>query len=811
MADFSLTTPFSTEGSMPFDFTLPSDVFGSLDYTLEVTSVTYTSFDYTLKVNTNLIASWDYTLEAITGVAGKLDYTLEVTSVTYGSLDYPLEVSTNTPTSHLDYTLKVTTRSGAASLDYTLEVSTSPHVSSLDYTLRVSTGTTSSLDYTLSVETRDLGSATYIGNSYLPGLYTNHSLRWSLKVLLDNQDISYAVAGAVKITATINAARVADITITPTVGFTRPFSLTGKSVQIWYHVLDASGAVTAARLRFSGIVDTPSVDLATGITTLRCTDNLPKRANGMSKAELKELISFSSWSSFIFQKPTNNWAYVQDLLTTTPSAIYIPPGGNLVCRDLWVDGVTYTANDATIIDGSLTVNLPSLSSIVNSVEVNIDITKSEFKEQITSLNWQGEVGPPTGAACGLQQIFDAVSTAGAKFCAEPVAATPPPSRYYTKNFQTVAVINSGEELLCSSISGLVSRRFVQPTTNKIKYIVENAQSIQGLGLQKRSESYNIPVVLDKQTEEWFLQEETVTRWWPTASGLQQAGATSQGLAASTLYRPGNGFFEPYPAMSATFPIWISSNPLSSDIRRKKDESHSWTSSAVVSDPVTTGSFAIDTTAVTAQGTPAEIEEAILCAQAKARTTIELSHRTATTTFSLIGAGLLELCDSIYVSTTKVETKGVVTDFSETFDIDGGKAITQVTTASSLVQAVGLSTVLDETSRLDYKLVVTTVPPDYEGNPTDIGSAPFVAVSPSSAPPDLTQNVLKQYFYTSQANLDPEWYGHIAPMDDPDNTSGGQNIFVIPWPTGSDAQEAVINREYNLHPVVIAEDVFQLKY
>jgi hypothetical protein len=189
----------------------------------------------------------------------------------------------------------------------------------------------------------------------------------------------------------------------------------------------------------------------------------------------------------------------------------------------------------------------------------------------------------------------------------------------------------------------------------------------------------------------------------------------------------------------------------------------------------------------------------------------LSQRTATTSFSLIGVGLVELCDSIYVNTPKVETKGVVTDLIETLDIEAGKPTTQVTTASSLVKAVGLTTVLDNISKLDYKLVVTTVPPGFAGDLTEIGAEPYVKVADSSFPPDLTQNVLKQYFYTSQNDIDPEWYGHIAPMDDPDNTSGGQNIFVIPWPAGSDAQAAVIHREYNLHPVIIAEDVFQLRY
>lgn len=809
MADFNLSLPFSNYGSLPFDFTMGEPA--SFNYTLQVTILRKVTLNYPLQVITTRRVTLNYSLRVITGVLKNLNYPLKVSTGRVFSVSYPLSVTTGQPTVSFNYKLRFRVRK-PVSFSFPLQVTTSHRSISLNYPVRISTGIHSNLNYPLLVETRDLGSNSYPGGSYLPGYYSDHSLRWSTSVILDGQDISSRLTGTIKIIAAINSARLADISILPSASFTKPFSLTGKSVQVFYQIKNSSGEIVQNRLRFLGVVDKPMIDLSTGIITLNCTDNLPKVASGMKKADLKKLVSGSSWSSFIFQIPKNNWEYTQNLLLTSPVAIFIPPGGNIICKNLWVDKVSYSATADTIVDGSLSVNLPSLSDIVNSEYVTFEITKQELKEQITSLNWQGEVGPPTGAACGVQQIFDAVSSAGAKFVDEPAVATPPQSQYYTKNLQTVAVINSGNELLCSSISGMVSRRYVQPTTNIITYLIQNKESIANLGVIERSETYSIPVVLAQKTEDWFLQEETVTRWWATASGLQIKGGYSNDMVASYHYRPGNGFLEPYPVMSATLPIWAGSNPLSSDIYRKKAENHTWTTgSTSPSDTPSPGVFAISTVNVTAKGTPAEIEEAIYCGQAKARTTIISSHRSATTTFTLVGLGLVELCDTVYVNTSKVETKGIVTSFTESLNIMNGEPLTEVVTSSSMTKATGLSTELNAPVRLSYDLQVTTVEPGFNKPLDYVNLNAYTAVGSVGTVPDLTQNVLKQWFYTEGNEISSEWYGHIAPIDNPNSSGGGQNMFVIPWPATGDNQEITINRNHTLSQAVIPEDIFQLKY
>ena len=803
MANINLSLPYSNVGSLPFTFPTPAPV--SFDYTLEVSTWRSVTLDPIIRLRVANIITLNYTLEVSTFDVVTIDYPLLVRTWRAVTLDYTLQVATSATTRRIDYALKVRMMHPVA-LDYTLQVSTNQPTVRLDYPLRVSLGYPVSFDYTLLAITRNLGARTFPGDSYLVGDVSSGSVNWTLQVLLGGVDVSHYVTGTVTISAEVNAARLADFSLLPSSGFTSPFNLTGKSVQIAYKTRTASGSILSYRLRFVGIVDKPSVNLDTGILSLGCTDNLQKSASLMTKAALKELVTNSSWSSFVFQKPKNNWEYAQNLLETTPVALYIPPGGNITCRDMWVDGVLGTANETVIVDGSLSVELPSITEIINAVTVTVTIEKTEFKEQIASLNWGGETGPPSGAACGVQQIFDAVASAGAKFVAEPTVMTLPPSRFYTQNFQTVAVINSGNELLCASISGAVSRRFTQPTTTVLTYVIENKTSINTIGRSDSRDEYTIPVVLDTKAEEWFLQEETVTRWWATAGGGQ--GTYTQEESKSQFFRPGDGAFEPYPSMAATFPIWIGNNPLSSDLQRAKANNKVWTV-AGTSEPTAAGSFAISTKPVTAQGTPEEIEEAIYCAQAKARTLIERSHRKAVTNFSLIGWGLVELCEPILVSTRRVETKGVVVKLVEEANIDTGSILSKVTTASSLTKAIGLRSELETTVSIDVALKVSTMGENLGRSVDYAGLHPFSLVSDSLAPPDLSMNVLGQHFYLSESEIQPEWYGHIAPSDALEG--GGKNIFVLPWATQpSESEKAEIKKEYVLGEAVVPEDLFSVK-
>jgi hypothetical protein len=195
---------------------------------------------------------------------------------------------------------------------------------------------------------------------------------WTAIVVIDSVDVSAKVVGTVRVSAEEGAARIAELALRPAGGtaFTIP-AWVGKSITI--DIADfATGSPTSVSRLFTGVIDTPSLDLELATISLLCSDNLQNLVEGMDAAEI-DLETPGGYSSpVIFDPAARGWARLQDRLATIPAALELDPFGGIRLTS-WAPKVTPDLSftgDAHLLDGSLSVTLSSRNQLVNRVDVD---------------------------------------------------------------------------------------------------------------------------------------------------------------------------------------------------------------------------------------------------------------------------------------------------------------------------------------------------------------------------------------------------------------------------------------------------------
>ncbi|MER2624530.1 MAG: hypothetical protein ABTS22_11420 [Accumulibacter sp.] len=194
---------------------------------------------------------------------------------------------------------------------------------------------------------------------------------WSAIVLLDGADVSARVVGDIRIDAEEDSARIAELTLRPTGGTTFAIAdWVGKSLTI--DIADvSSGSATDVQRLFTGIVDTPTLNLDLRTIAIRATDNLQNLVEAMDAAAIDAEIPDGYHSPVIFDPAARGWSRAQDRLSTVPQSLDLTPAGVMRVTD-WAPAVSpamsFTA--AHLLDGSLAVSLSSRHSLVNRVDVD---------------------------------------------------------------------------------------------------------------------------------------------------------------------------------------------------------------------------------------------------------------------------------------------------------------------------------------------------------------------------------------------------------------------------------------------------------
>jgi|GEM_PF-1513267 hypothetical protein len=194
---------------------------------------------------------------------------------------------------------------------------------------------------------------------------------WAAVVRIAGVDLSSRIVGDIRIEASEGAARIAELTILPAAGSTFAIAdWSGKGLTI--DIADmSSGVATDQRRLFTGLIDTPALDMETRTIGLLATDNLQNRVEALSAVSIDVLVPGGYHSPVIFDRAARGWSRAQDRLATVPASLDLSPTGDFRLTP-WAPraspNIAFT--DEHILDGSLRTTQAARHQITNRVDID---------------------------------------------------------------------------------------------------------------------------------------------------------------------------------------------------------------------------------------------------------------------------------------------------------------------------------------------------------------------------------------------------------------------------------------------------------
>lgn len=328
----------------------------------------------------------------------------------------------------------------------------------------------------------------------LLGMETVSAGMWTAVVRVDGSDITGRVIGEIVVDAEEGAARIAEFVVKPVAG--TPIYLpewTAKPVTIDVAGIGAGGAPRHAMRLFTGKVDLPALDLEARVIRLRCTDDLQGRCLALS-AEAIAAACGGYYSAAVFDAAADGWTQAQDRMRTQPASLDISPAGALRVTAWMAKETADLAFDAdTVGDGSVTVQMADMASLVNRIEVGFGYRFPRVKAECRPVDYS-YVSLENFAQFVIEQrwflqraaVESAISSAGGTV--ESMSFTPLPDE--TIEVETGGYWTPGpaDDQLCMGFAAAVSFDYGQTVEERHRIVVENSASIAAIGLRAQSMS-----------------------------------------------------------------------------------------------------------------------------------------------------------------------------------------------------------------------------------------------------------------------------------------------------------------------------------
>lgn len=311
---------------------------------------------------------------------------------------------------------------------------------------------------------------------------------WTSIVLIDSVDCSSRVIGDIRIDAEEGCARIAELTVKLLSSSTFALSgWVGKTISI--DLADhSSGAPSIVARLFTGLIDTPTLDLQHGAVSLRCTDNLQNIVDGLDASAINALIPGGYDSQAIFDPAARGWSRAQDRLSTLPASLDLTPSGMLRLTN-WQPKSTpdLSFGASHLIDGSLRVSLASRSSLINHVDIDFGYRYPRMKSEchIVQFSYVNPTNFSTyvnngGHFLQRQAVESALRGAGAKI--ESITYTPMPSSTIYIGEVALWVPGPYDMLLCQGFESTVSFSYGQTIEERFAIVVSAPNSVSTVGI-----------------------------------------------------------------------------------------------------------------------------------------------------------------------------------------------------------------------------------------------------------------------------------------------------------------------------------------
>ncbi|KAI5914628.1 hypothetical protein [Thauera sp. 2A1] len=208
---------------------------------------------------------------------------------------------------------------------------------------------------------------------------------WRPVVTLDGADISDRLLGAVTVTHSRDAAAVAEFALLPASPL-QPLSLIGRRVTVSFARADGS----AVQRMFTGVVDVPRIDLATGAITLSCHDQAQEVWSNTPREAIDALVG-GRWSLAVSGEPADNHAYLLERIQSRGAswALDVLQSPRIVP---WGAGSrTLTVRTADVLDESVSVDLPSREQLRTRVACRLQYRYTRLRYRGATAQWAQDI------------------------------------------------------------------------------------------------------------------------------------------------------------------------------------------------------------------------------------------------------------------------------------------------------------------------------------------------------------------------------------------------------------------------------------
>ncbi len=307
---------------------------------------------------------------------------------------------------------------------------------------------------------------------------------WTTIVTIAGVDVTESIFGNIVISAEEDSARVADLTIAPASTSFTVAAWVGKAVTIDIAAMHTGSPTSVERL-FTGIIDTPVLDLAGRRIGLRCTDDLQGVVEAMDAAAIDAAIPDGYYSPAIFDPAARGWSRAQDRLSTVPASLDLTPARALRLTDWEAKTLADLAfTDAHLLDGSPSVAIAGAHQLVNVVDVDFGYRFPRVKAECFSVGYSyvNETNIADFAAAlswFLQRSAVVSAIEGAGATVESIAYTPLPSSPIGSWYPSVY-----DAELCMGFTATCSFDYGQTTEERHAITVSAPNSVSALGTRR---------------------------------------------------------------------------------------------------------------------------------------------------------------------------------------------------------------------------------------------------------------------------------------------------------------------------------------
>ncbi|MDU4253926.1 hypothetical protein [Pseudomonas sp.] len=340
---------------------------------------------------------------------------------------------------------------------------------------------------------------------------SGYAYRWWVSVLLGGQQVAGRLTGRMEIDREEGAAGVATFALYYPPGAEVPTSV-GGAVTIDF--ISETGGVTVTSRRYTGASVEPRWDAVNRVLEITCSDRLQQRVEALTLEQIDDLVG-GFWSADVFEATDgrSRWDYAGERLGTIPASLDAGPDGALRVTSWFATAPSWVFAAGSAIYQSVSVELAQAQRATNRVELEVGYRYSRLWQRNDSYSWSH---PGMGGSGGLQGFCNwrpqssdlpdaamceqACTGAGMKLLGQ-VGGTPlPPSNPDPcGNGQPWINRNSGLMLTANWTGG---RRWVQPITEKYKFIIATVDGMQAGDDQVVSRQSSSFEIEDARSDSW---------------------------------------------------------------------------------------------------------------------------------------------------------------------------------------------------------------------------------------------------------------------------------------------------------------------